>query len=177
VWARCASENPEAIGSGGGVSGASGGSGGSGDNMLEITGGGGGDGRPRRRRGTKLAPELNRRLAGDEDLCNIIRWWHNAWRETTRMHIKFTAGSEAAVEALQPRNFSDNELACFVTAISIIVITSGCCGDKHDDGRAIYLRSKLGLNAKMLDPAYVRKVMREYVGKLIAARAELRAGR
>jgi hypothetical protein len=118
--------------------------------MLEITGGGGGGGKQPRRHGTKLAPELNRRLASDEDLCNIIRWWHHAWRETTRMHIKFTAGSEAAVEALQPRNFSDNELACFVTAITMSVITSGY---------------KQGLNVKMLDPAYVQQIMKKYVGE------------
>jgi hypothetical protein len=142
----------------------------------ESGGGGGNDGRPPRRRGTKLAPELDRRLAGDEDVGNIIGWWHDTWRETTRMHIDFSAGSKAAVEALQPRNFSDNEIICFM-----ISMLSGCCGDEYDDGRAIYLRSiwpKLGFDdAKMLDPAYAREAMGKYIDRLIAARATLHAQR
>jgi hypothetical protein len=36
--------------------------------MLEITETGDGDGRPWRRRGTSLAAELDRKLAGDEPL-------------------------------------------------------------------------------------------------------------
>jgi hypothetical protein len=119
--------------------------------------------------------ELDRRLASDEDLGDIVVWWHDTWRGTTRTHIDFSAGSEAAIEALQPENFSDNEVMCFM--ISMLI---GCCGDEYDDGRAIYLRSvwpKLGLDAKMLEPAHAREAMRKYMRWLIAARAALHAQR
>jgi hypothetical protein len=84
--------------------------------MLDTTSGGaGGDGRPWRR-GTKLAAELDRRLAGAEDLCDVIFWWHDAWRAAVRLALK-----SRDTEDIQPWNFSDNELACFV-----IAMTSGC---------------------------------------------------
>ena len=47
--------------------------------MLDMIGSSGGDGRPWRR-GTRLAPELDRRLAGDEPLDEIICWWDDSWR-------------------------------------------------------------------------------------------------
>jgi hypothetical protein len=39
----------------------------------------GGDGRPWRR-GTSLAAELDRKLAGDEPLTDVVVWWHDSWR-------------------------------------------------------------------------------------------------
>jgi hypothetical protein len=72
--------------------------------MLDTISGGD-DGRPRRR-GTSLAPELDRRLAGDEPLDEIIRWWHDSWRAAVRLRKVFPHGDEH----VQPKNFSDNEL-------------------------------------------------------------------
>src|SRR6516225_4943672 len=73
-------------------------------------------GEPPRRRGTKLAPELDRRLGTNEDLVDVIEWWHEAWRAALRLSLTFHR-----TEDCQPKNFSDNELAVFV-----LVMTSGC---------------------------------------------------
>jgi hypothetical protein len=97
------------------------------------SGGGGDDGRPRRR-GTSLAPELDRRLAGDEPLEEAIFWWHDSWRASVRLRKVLPHGDEN----VQPRNFSDNELACFV-----IAVTSGCGSevDETDEDKATSIRT------------------------------------
>jgi hypothetical protein len=145
---------------------------------FEI-GGGDGDGRPWRR-GTRLAPELDRRLAGDEDLCDIIDWWHDSWRANLRLRKVDPQGDYH----VQPKNFSDNELACFV-----IAVTSGCGSepDQTEEDKATSLRTanqlaevqwlcaKLGFEAaKMVDPAYAYAARDKYWTTLENARAASR---
>jgi hypothetical protein len=43
--------------------------------MYVECGNGGGGGLPERRRGTRLAPELDAKLAGNEPLNTVIDWW------------------------------------------------------------------------------------------------------
>jgi hypothetical protein len=120
--------------------------------------GGGDDGRPPRR-GTRLAPELDRRLVSDEPLDEIIGWWNNS-----------AAGF--GNEAIHLHNFSDNELA-----VHVISLVSGC-GDDNADNRIAnldFLWPHLGLDgAKLADPAYVEQVILEFIAKLETARTELR---
>jgi hypothetical protein len=149
------------------------------DDMIE--GGGGGGGLPPRR-GTRLAAELDRRLAGNEPLDKIICWWDDSWRAAIRLREIFPHGDEN----VQPRNFSDNERACFV-----IVITSGCGGeaDETDEDKATRIHTakqlaglqrlwiKLGFEgAKMVDPAYAEAVRDKYWTTLENARTALQAG-
>ena len=144
------------------------------DDMIEG-GGGGGGGRPWRR-GTRLAPELDRRLAGDEPLDEVIIWWHDSWRAALRRRKVDPDGDYHA----QPRNFSDNELACFV-----IAITSGCGSEADEDGTAQHtanqlaelqpLWTSLGFEgARMVDPAYAKAVRDKYWTTLENARAAFR---
>jgi hypothetical protein len=130
--------------------------------MLDTIGGG--DGRPWRR-GTRLAPELDRRLAGDEPLDEIIGWWNDSWRAAIRLRKVFPHGDEN----VQPKNFSDNELAAFV-----INITSGCGID--DRGATLHwLWPMLGFDgARMSDAAYAETVRDKYWTQLENARAALR---
>ena len=143
--------------------------------MLDMIGSSGGDGRPWRR-GTRLAPELDRRLAGDEPLDEIICWWDDSWRTAIRLRKVLPHG----YEDIQPRNFSDNELACF-----IIAITSGCDSSEADETTRIRtanqlaglqrLWTKLGFEgAKMVDPAYAKAVRDKYWTTLENARAAFR---
>jgi hypothetical protein len=135
-----------------------------------IEGGGGGGRRPERRKGTRLAPELDRRLAGDEPLDAIIGWWDDKWHSATRMLLMFaaTSGNESVIEEFQPGNFSDTEYAVF-----LISLLSGC----SVDDRATQLHwfwPKVGLDAaKMTDPAYAQGAMGRFIDRLLAARAEL----
>ena len=140
--------------------------------MLDTISGGG-DGRPWRR-GTRLAPELDRRLAGDEPLEEAIFWWHDSWRAAVRLRKVFPHGDEH----VQPKNFSDNELAAFV-----IAVTSGCGSEAGDDNTAAAnklaksqrLWTQLGFEAaKMVDPAYAGAVRDKYWTTLENARATLR---
>jgi hypothetical protein len=145
--------------------------------MYEVIGGGDdrGDGRPWPR-GTRLAPELDRRLAGDEPLDEIICWWDDSWRTAIRLRKVLPHG----YEDIQPRNFSDNELACFV-----IAITSGCGSEADEDGTAQHtanqlaelqrLWTSLGFEgARMVDPAYAKAVRDKYWTTLENARAAFR---
>jgi hypothetical protein len=56
-------------------------------------------------------------LPGDEPLEEVIFWWDNSWRSALRLRKVDPHGDYH----IQPKDFSDNELACFV-----IAITSGC---------------------------------------------------
>jgi hypothetical protein len=138
------------------------------------SGGGGGGGEPRRR-GTSLAAELDRRLAGDEFLGDVIDWWSNTWRARAELYMKFTHGDEAIrpdVFSDHLANFSNNEFAVYM--ISVI---SGCGSDNLDNRIAeLYtLAPMLGLDsAKLADDAYVREIARKFIAKLEAARTELR---
>ena len=124
-------------------------------------------GEPPRRRGTKLAPELDRRLGTNEDLVDVIEWWHEAWRAALRLSLTFRITGDC-----QPKNFSDNELA-----VHVISLVSGC-GDDNADNRIAnldFLWPHLGLDgAKLADPAYVEQVILEFIAKLETARTELR---
>jgi hypothetical protein len=123
-----------------------------------------------------LAPELDRRLASDEFLGDIIEWWSDTWRAKAGLYMTFAYGDEAIHPsnfADHLGNFSDNELAVY-----IIAVISGC-GSCCDDNRVAELRSfgpsKLGLDSeKLTDDAYVKQVMAKYINKLEAARTELR---
>jgi hypothetical protein len=66
---------------------------------------GGGGGQPRRR-GTRLAPELDRRLAGDEFLGDIIGWWSDTWRASAELYMTFTYGDEAIRVAFSRTTFT-----------------------------------------------------------------------
>jgi len=143
--------------------------------MHGTFGSGGGDGQPRRR-GTRLATELDRRLAGDEFLGDVIDWWSNTWRASGELYMTFAYGDEAirpSVFSDHLANFSDNEFTCFM-----ISTLSGCCGGDGDDGRVAkldFLWPMAGLDgAKMTDTAYARQVMLKFITKLEAARTELR---
>jgi hypothetical protein len=61
-------------------------------------------GRPWRRRGTSLAAELDRKLAGDEYLGDVISWWHDSWRATAGLYVKFVQGEDD----FRPGRFSDH---------------------------------------------------------------------
>jgi hypothetical protein len=139
---------------------------------VEGGNGSGGGGRPERRKGTRLAPELDRRLAGDEPLDKAIEWWHDEWRGATRMHIAFAFGNEAIVDGFQPVNFSDNEFAVFMIA------TLSGCGVDDRAAQLHWLWPMAGLDAaKMTDATYAREAMGKYIDQLIAARTELRRSR
>ena len=127
---------------------------------MYVIGDAGGGWQPRC--GTRLAAELDRRLAGDEPLDEIIEWWDDAWRAAIRLRKVFPHGDEN----VQPRNFSDNELAVFV-----IAITSGCGID--DRGATLHwLWSMLGFDsARMSDAAYAETVRDKYWTQLENARA------
>jgi hypothetical protein len=137
----------------------------------------GGDGRPWRRRGTSLAPELDRKLAGDEPLDEVIGWWISSWRAATGLYIKFVQGKEDIHPGRfsdHPSNFSDNEFAVFMVS----VLSDGC-GTVNSDNRIADLHalgpSLLELDtAKLGDDAYVGQGMRKYLERLIEARAALR---
>jgi hypothetical protein len=117
-------------------------------------------GEPPRRRGTKLAPELDRRLGTNEDLVDVIEWWHEAWRAALRLSLTFHR-----TEDCQPKNFSDNELAVFV-----LVMTSGC-GIDNRGTELHWLWSMLGFDcAKMSDPGYAETVQDKYWTRLEAFR-------
>jgi hypothetical protein len=136
---------------------------------------GGGGGRWPERRGTRLAPELDRKLAGDEPLNEVIHWWDEEWRAAVRLRRVLPHGDEN----VQPRNFSDNELAAFV-----IAITSGC-GSGPDGKNTIkqlaelqWLWTKLGFEVvRMSDATYAEAVRDKYWTQLETARAELQQQR
>jgi hypothetical protein len=137
------------------------------------TGGGGGRRLPERR-GTRLALELDRRLASDEPLDKVIGWWHDAWRSALHLFVMFAAasGNEALVAEFQPENFSDNEYAVF-----IVSMLSGCGVD--DRATALHwFWPKVGLDAaKVTEPAYAQGAMGRFLDRLLAARAELKQQR
>jgi hypothetical protein len=122
----------------------------------------GGSGEQPGRRGTSLAPELDRKLVGDEPLDEIIGWWSSSAarfrKEITNLH-----------------DLSDNELA-----VHTIGLVSGC-GDDNADNRIAnldFLWPQLGLDgAKLADPAYVEQVILKFIAKLKAVRIELRTSR
>jgi hypothetical protein len=55
-------------------------------------GGGGGGGFLPERRGTRLAAELDRRLASDEPLYGIVDWCIEAWCARVRVYLAFPNG-------------------------------------------------------------------------------------
>ena len=135
------------------------------------SGGGGGDGRPRRR-GTRLAPELDRRLAGDEPLDDIIDWWTDSWRAAIRLRKIFPHGDEH----VQPKNFSDNEFAAFMASML-------CgCGYEAENGNANkvtdlrWFWSNTGIDGAKVaaDADYAWQLMEEWIERLERARAVLR---
>jgi hypothetical protein len=111
------------------------------------------------RRGTSLAPELDRKLVGDEPLDEIVRWWSSS-------------AARFRNEIANLHDLSDNELA-----VHTIALVSGC-GDDNADNRIAnldFLWPQLGLDgAKLADSAYVEQVILKLIAKLEAVRIELR---
>ena len=141
------------------------------DDMIEG-GGGGGGGRPWPR-GTKLADELDRRLAGDEPLDEVIDWWSNSWRAAIRLRKIFPHGDKD----VQPKNFSDHEFAAFMASML-------CgCGYEAENGNANkvtdlrWFWSNTGIDGAKVaaDADYAWQLMEEWIERLERARAVLRS--
>jgi hypothetical protein len=95
--------------------------------LFGSSGNGGGGGLPERR-GTRLASELDARLSGDAPLSDIIDWWSEEWGTAMGVQLEFSSTDEdPGIEALQPKNFSRNELMVFV-----ISALNGCYVDSRE---------------------------------------------
>jgi hypothetical protein len=126
-----------------------------------IGGGGGGDGRPWHR-GTRLAAELDRRLAGDEPLDEVVIWWHDEWRAALRLRKVLSHG----YDDIHPKNFSANEFAAFVIAVTI------SCDDNDRGATLHWLWPVLGVDGtKMSDATYAETVRNKFWTQLENARA------
>jgi hypothetical protein len=142
------------------------------DDFENGGGGGGGGGQPRKR-GTSLAVELDRKLAGDEYLGDIIDWWDDSWRARARLYVKFVGGNENIRHGNfsdHPDNFSDNE-----SAVHMVCVLSGCGRDNNRIADLDFLWSRRGIDsAKLADDTYVSQLMQKFIAKLENARTELR---
>jgi hypothetical protein len=123
-----------------------------------VGGYGVGDWPGRRGGGTKLAAELDRRLAGDEPLIDIIGWWTEAWRAAAGLYLVSANGDEGILS----ENFSANEHTVYILAT-----VSGC----DDPDRVSELQSlwpQEGIDgARMLkDLAYVQQLVKDYLTAL-----------
>jgi hypothetical protein len=129
------------------------------------------------RRGASLAAELDRRLAGDELLSDIVLWWSEAWRTAVSLSA---VSSPHGGESIRPENFSEsfskNEFTCYI--ISTISDFAYSDDDDDADDRIVKLQpfwSMVGLDgAKMADSAYVQQVMQIYMRLLMVARLRFR---
>jgi hypothetical protein len=133
---------------------------------------GGDDGRPWRR-GTRLAPELDRRLAGDEPLDDIIDWWHESWRAALRLRKIFPHGDKD----VQPKNFSDHEFAAFMASM---LCGCSCEVERGNANKVVdlqWLWSNTGIDGAKVaaDADYAWQLMEEFIERLERARAVLRS--
>ena len=124
------------------------------------------------RRGTRLAAELDRRLAGDESLDNVVDWWTAEWCNRARLRVEFPDGGGDG--DVQPVNFSANEHTVFM-----ISTLNGRYGadDKTVVIHSLWPMAEVDGARIMTDAAYARQVMKKYIERLVAARAELRRSR
>ena len=44
------------------------------------------------RRGSPFAPELDRRLAGNEPLSSVVDWWHTEYHEWRKLQVRAASG-------------------------------------------------------------------------------------
>jgi hypothetical protein len=137
------------------------------DDLIE----GGGGGRPWPR-GTKLADELDRRLAGDEPLTKVINWWTDSWSATVSLHKIFPYGDKD----IQPRNFSDHEFAAFMASMLCGCFYEAENGNAKKVTDLRWLRSNTGIDGAKVaaDADYAWQLMEEWIERLERARAVLR---
>jgi hypothetical protein len=107
-------------------------------------GGGGGGGHLPERRGTRFAPELDRRLAGNEPLSAVLNWWDDEWRAAMRVQVEFSSSmKDPGIKALRPENFSDNEWLAFTFS----ALNSCYCGADPSEYSESYW-PMLGIDAR-----------------------------
>jgi hypothetical protein len=120
-----------------------------------------------------LTIELDNRLGGDAPLSDIIDWWSEEWCTAMGVQLEMSGSDQApGIEALQPKNFSANELMVF-----ILSMLNGCSQDSSGIAGMRSFWPMVGIDGEKLDdadPAYIRQIAEKYFARLKAARAELR---